>query len=121
MSASFECLKSTMSVYLTQEARPEKSAHWIVRNFEQIDGDILRSKLDAAGEKCYHFACLSDADLNTVKVPEFPWPLDEVFSKSHKILWTGNIKSMSTHAENKKISDGTRSCMDWSSTDVILN
>lgn len=49
-SASFECLKSTMSVYLTQEARPEKSAHWIVRNFEQIDGDILRSKLDAAGE-----------------------------------------------------------------------
>ena len=78
-SASFECLKSTMSVYLTQEARPEKSAHWIVRNFEQIDGDILRSKLDAAGEKCYHFACLSDADLNTVKVPEFPWPLDEAF------------------------------------------
>lgn len=48
------------------------------------------------------FACLSDADLNTVKVPEFPWPLDEAFSKSHKILWTGNIKSMSTHAENKK-------------------
>ena len=78
-SASFECLKATMSAYLTQEARPEKSAHWIVRNFEQIDGDIMRSKFDVAGEKCYHFACLSDVDLNTVKVPEFPWPLDDAF------------------------------------------
>lgn len=79
-SASFECLKSTMAVYLTQEVRPEKSAHWIVRNFEQIDGDILRSKVDATvGGRVYHFACLSDEDLNTVKEPEFPWPLDDAF------------------------------------------
>lgn len=78
-SASFECLKSTMSVYLTQEVRPEKSAHWIVRNFEQIDGDILRSKFNSTEGKVYHFACLSDEDLNTVKIPEFPWPLDDAF------------------------------------------
>ena len=42
-SASFECLKSTMSIYLLQETKPGGSANWIVRNFEQIDGDILRS------------------------------------------------------------------------------
>ena len=120
-SASFECLKSTMSVYLTQEARPEKSAHWIVRNFEQIDGDILRSKLDAAGEKCYHFACLSDADLNTVKVPEFPWPLDEAFFEvaQNPVDWKYQVYVNARREQ--KISDGTRSCMDWSSTDVILN
>ena len=107
--------------YLTQEARPEKSAHWIVRNFEQIDGDILRSKLDAAGEKCYHFACLSDADLNTVKVPEFPWPLDEAFFEvaQNPVDWKYQVYVNARREQ--KISDGTRSCMDWSSTDVILN
>ena len=34
-SASFECLKSTMSLYLVQETKPGNSANWIVRNFEQ--------------------------------------------------------------------------------------
>ena len=49
---SFECLKSTMSLYLVQETKPGKSANWIVRDFEQIDGDVLRTernkKLDGA-------------------------------------------------------------------------
>ena len=42
-SASFECLKSTMTIYLTQDEGSAGGANWIVRNFEQIDGDILRS------------------------------------------------------------------------------
>ena len=42
-SASFECLKSTMSIYLLQESKPGRSANWIVRNFEQIDGDICEA------------------------------------------------------------------------------
>ena len=79
-SASFECLKSTMSIYLVQETKPGKSANWIVRGFEQVDGDILRSE-NVKGESntVYHFACLTDEDITSVKKSEFPWPLDNEF------------------------------------------
>lgn len=80
-SASFECLKATMSIYLAQESKPGNSANWIVRNFEQIDGDIIRSIDSKIGGEIttYHFACLSDEDINSVKNSEFPWPLDSDF------------------------------------------
>lgn len=76
-SASFECLKSTMSIYLLQETKPGKSANWIVRGFEQIDGDIMRSRDDT--ETVVHFACLSDEDIGTAKQSEFSWPLNSDF------------------------------------------
>ena len=77
-SASFECLKSTMSIYLLQETKLGKSANWIVRNFEQIDGDILRSGHEDPNI-IYHFACLEDEDVSAVKKAEFPWPLNDDF------------------------------------------
>ena len=77
-SASFECLKATMSIYLAQETKPGKSANWIVRNFEQIDGDIIRS-LNENKNTVYHFACLTDEDIDSVNRPNFPWPLDSDF------------------------------------------
>jgi len=77
-SASFECLKSTMSIYLLQETKPGRSVNWIVRNFEQIDGDILRSGHEDPNI-VYHFACLEDEDIGTIKKDEFPWPLDDDF------------------------------------------
>lgn len=77
-SASFECLKSTMSIYLLQETKLGKSANWIVRNFEQIDGDILRSGHEDPNI-IYHFACLEDEDVGAVKKAEFPWPLNDDF------------------------------------------
>ena len=81
VTASFECLKRTMNIYLSQEPTPGAGAHWIVRNFEQIDGDILRSRAEAANwnRTVYHFACLSDDDINSVKTPVFPWPLTDDF------------------------------------------
>lgn len=76
-SASFECLKSTMSLYLVQETKPGKSANWIVRNFEQIDGDVLRTTKEA---NCVlHFACLTDEDIDSIKQREFTWPLNSDF------------------------------------------
>ena len=80
-SASFECLKATMSVYLVQETKPGKSANWIVRNFEQIDGDIMRSLNGKVNGKpiVYHFACLSDEDIDSVNRADFPWPLTDSF------------------------------------------
>ena len=77
-SASFECLKATMSIYLVQETKPGKSANWIVRNFEQIDGDIIRS-LAENKNTVYHFACLTDEDIDSVNRSNFPWPLDGDF------------------------------------------
>lgn len=80
-TASFECLKATMSVYLVQEPKQGSSANWIVRNFEQIDGDILLSGGKTIGGEnvTYHFACLSDEDINATATRPFPWPLDEGF------------------------------------------
>ena len=77
-SASFECLKSTMSLYLVQETKPGKSANWIVRDFEQIDGDVLRT-VKEKGSTTLHFACLTDEDIDSIKRREFSWPLNSEF------------------------------------------
>jgi hypothetical protein len=76
--ASFDCLKETMRLYLQQLPKEGRGANWIVRNFEQIDGDILRKNFREQ-EKIYHFACLSDKDMSITHRDEFPWPLDRDF------------------------------------------
>lgn len=77
-SGSFDVLKETMAYYLKQESKKGISANWIVRDFEQIDGDILKSaKQDK--DTIYHFACLSDNDMNVTRRDRFPWPLDVRF------------------------------------------
>ena len=77
-NASFDCLRETMQIYLKQTPEEGKGAKWIVRNFEQIDGDSLR-KISPKHEKTYHFACLSDQDMSITHKDEFPWPLDTNF------------------------------------------
>ena len=67
-----------MSLYLVQESKPGKSANWIVRNFEQIDGDVLRTYKER-DNSILHFACLTDEDINSVKQREFTWPLNGDF------------------------------------------
>ncbi len=76
--ASFDCLKETMQIYLQQLPEDGKGANWIVRGFEQIDGDVLRSK-GTLSNSTIHFACLSDEDMNVKKNEVFPWPLDIQF------------------------------------------
>lgn len=73
--ASFDCLRETMQLYLQQVPEEGRGAHWIARNFEQIDGDILRKNAKGL-EKTYHFACLSDQNMSITHRDEFPWPLD---------------------------------------------
>ena len=77
-TGTFVCLRQTMSYYLSQDDHLEKGAHWIVRDFEQIDGDILRSleQNKKADKTCYHFCCLSDKDICASKDTRLPWPLD---------------------------------------------
>lgn len=78
---SFITLKQTMSFYLNQDEYINSSAKWIVRGFEQIDGDILLSGKSAERNIDYHFCCLSDKDICASKDERLPWPLDVSFFK----------------------------------------
>lgn len=78
ITSSFDCLKDTMTYYLKQEHKKGLSANWIVRDFQQIDGDVLQSAAQE-GDVTYHFACVSDTDMNVRQEEQFPWPLDTAF------------------------------------------
>lgn len=65
-----------MSYYLSQDDNMGRGAKWIVRGFDQIDGDILRSAKQDPEKTCYHFCCLSDKDICSDKDERLPWPLD---------------------------------------------
>lgn len=85
-TSTFDCLKDTMAYYLKQESQKGESANWIVRDFQQIDGDVLKSSTQEAGI-IYHFACVSDADMNVKREDQFPWPLTiEFFEKAYEPL-----------------------------------
>lgn len=78
-TGTFNALRQTMSYYLSQDENAARGANWIVRNFDQIDGDILRSAFQNPNEVCYHFCCLSDKDICSGKDERLPWPLDIKF------------------------------------------
>ena len=86
VSSSFNCLKETMSYYLKQQQDKNQSANWIVRDFQQIDGDVLQST-EQIGKVKYHFACVSDTDMNVKREDQFPWPLNiDFFEKAYEPL-----------------------------------
>lgn len=86
-TGTFNSLKHTMSYYLSQDENTARGAHWIVRNFDQIDGDILRSASQNPDNVCYHFCCLSDKDICSGKDERLPWPLDiKFFEYSYQAL-----------------------------------
>lgn len=78
-TGTFEDLRNGLYYFLKQKEEPVSD--WFVKNFEQIDGDILNSKLqNAVGKKkVYHFACVSDKDMNCKIDDLLPWPLSEMF------------------------------------------
>lgn len=78
-TGSIEDLRDGLYYYLKQKETPVSD--WFVRNFEQIDGDVLLSKSQNSPgrEKVYHFACVSDKDMNRTVNELFPWPLSEQF------------------------------------------
>lgn len=80
-SGTFRDLKEGLHFYLKQKESAEHDPDWIVKNFEQIDGDILQSKkqFEREEKKTYHFACLSDRDMNLSVNDQLPWPLTDDF------------------------------------------
>lgn len=88
---TFDDLRQGLYFYLKQK-QDDNGSDWIVKNFEQIDGDILQSRKQsiihrnkiANGEsghkqKIYHFAALSDRDMNVSIDNLLPWPLTDQF------------------------------------------
>lgn len=80
-SGTFRDLKEGLHYYLKQKNDGDQGVDWIVKNFEQIDGDILQSKrqFEQEEKKTYHFACLSDRDMNLTVNDQLPWPLTDEF------------------------------------------
>lgn len=78
LSTSLDCLKSTFGIYLVQSTILENTAKWIVRDFEQLEGDILRTKFDTRNT-VYHFGGLSNNDISSKLNKPFSWPLDSDF------------------------------------------
>lgn len=80
-SGTFRDLKAGLYFYLKQKNDDDKGVDWIVKNYEQIDGDILQSKRQFENEqhKVYHFACVSDRDMNMTVNDQLPWPLTDEF------------------------------------------
>ncbi len=90
-TGTFDDLRQGLYFYLKQK-QEDNGSDWIVKNFEQIDGDILQSRKQnyihqrkvAAGDrthkrKVYHFAALSDRDMNVSIDNLLPWPLTDQF------------------------------------------
>ena len=79
-TGTLDDLRSGLYFFLKQKEEPVSD--WFVRNFEQIDGDVLMSrKQNRPGRKkrVYHFACVSDKDMNRTVDELLPWPLSEMF------------------------------------------
>lgn len=76
---TFDDLRSGLYFFLKQKEEP--LSDWFVKNFEQIDGDVLNSKAQNSygRKKAYHFACVSDKDMNKTIDELLPWPLSEQF------------------------------------------
>ncbi len=79
-TGTLDDLRSGLYFFLKQKEEPVSD--WFVRNFEQIDGDVLMSKKQnkpGAKKRVYHFACVSDRDMNRTVDELLPWPLSEMF------------------------------------------
>jgi hypothetical protein len=81
ISGTFRDLKEGLHYYLKQKNDDDQGVDWIVKNYEQIDGDILQSKhqFEREQHKVYHFACVSDRDMNMTVNDQLPWPLTDEF------------------------------------------
>lgn len=83
-SGTFRDLREGLYYYLKQKNDEDQGVDWIVKNYEQIDGDILQSKrqFEREQKKVYHFACVSDRDMNMTVNDQLPWPLTDEFIRS---------------------------------------
>ena len=74
-TGTLDDLRAGLYFFLKQKEEPVPD--WFVRNFEQIDGDVLRTHANP-NARIYHYACLSDTDMADIRTIH-SWPLDQDF------------------------------------------
>lgn len=84
MNGTMDDLRHGLYFYMAQKKK--EIPGWVIRNFEQIEGDVLKSQAQVTwqdpdkDEITYHFAALSDGMI-CKKVNELlPWPLTDHFT-----------------------------------------
>lgn len=83
LSGTLRDLSNGLHFYLRQQDKEKPD--WIVRNFVQIEGDILRSHTQQ-DTKVYHFGNLSDRLMNEEN-GSLPWPLtNEFIQRAYKFV-----------------------------------
>lgn len=81
IKGNIEDLQETIHFYLNRKS-VYKTANWIVRDFEQIDGGIFLSKLDKNKQRRYQYCLLSDRNMKPKVNEMLTWPLSvEMFDK----------------------------------------
>lgn len=92
IKSGIEEVKNTLHYYLSIK-NDDDSSSWIVRDFQQIDGAIFLADENAieshSNQKrsVYHYAEISDSNINTPKQVKLPWPLkDNYFKNSNEII-----------------------------------
>ncbi len=72
VNGTLEDVADALAFFLSSRLDSD-SSHWIVRDFEQIDGAVLLSKQSKA--EVYHFAMLSNEHMLKQDQDDLPWPL----------------------------------------------
>ena len=81
LSGTMDDLRNGLFYYLKQ--KNEEQDNWFIRNFAQIEGDILRSRQQSDNDAItYHFSGLSDRMMTKKANDLLPWPLTDFFVHS---------------------------------------
>ncbi|MGN2370183.1 hypothetical protein ACTFJW_08980 [Clostridium cagae] len=76
-----DTVRDTLTFYLSNSIGSD--INWLVRDLDQIEGDILseaaRAKKCKLQEKCYHYSMLSNENMTESDLQELPWPLTKEF------------------------------------------
>ncbi|WP_102345882.1 hypothetical protein [Bacillus sp. Marseille-P3661] len=85
VEGSIEDLKETIHFYLNRP-QDEDDANWIVKNFEQLEGDLLVEKSKPKNRTAlsnFHLSILSDQKMKVPIKDLLPWPLNSNFFNAY--------------------------------------
>lgn len=105
ITTSLNCLIASLPLVFSLDGLAKLNPQWIVRNFEQIEGDILRSYRNH--QMIFHFASLADQNMILDPNKSFPWPLNRAFFEELEMTSTNwktkvYLQSKREYSELKK-------------------
>lgn len=92
INSAIKEVKMMIHFYLSQN-KQNNSSNWIVRDFEQLDGGVFLADDDGVEYQestvnaAYHYAEISDNNINNSMKVKMPWPLrDEYFKSTNEVI-----------------------------------